>query len=120
MVTGGNMSESGLVYVISAGSFCKVGITTTGISARIAALQTGCPYKLEPIFALWTRDPRGLEMAAHDALARWRCQGEWFNCPADVAARAVFDHWLQRCGLGPREPEIYHSESVRLVPPGGA
>ena len=34
-------------------------------------------------------DGNAVEAATHETLARYRMQGEWFNCPVDMAVAAI-------------------------------
>lgn len=85
-----NDRRVGLVYVLRAGKAgaFKIGFTASefNLPVRVAALQTGCPERIEVI---GFRPGAGSdEYAAHCALERWRTWGEWFS-PAPEVLRFV-------------------------------
>lgn len=49
LIKKGSNRIRGIVYIIKAGEFYKIGRTSKTIYDRIKALQTGCPYIIEPI-----------------------------------------------------------------------
>jgi hypothetical protein len=78
-------------YVIrSADGLVKIG-TSTNVAARLRALQTSSPHRLELLHAFLVTDngARELEGEAHRLLDRHRCHGEWFDVTADAAVQAV-------------------------------
>lgn len=82
--------EGAFLYVIEgAPGLVKVGITSDP-RARLAALQTACPYPLE--FAAILATPGhgyDIEGAAHAILGPHRGTGEWFRVPPRVAIEAI-------------------------------
>lgn len=84
------------VYVIEAGEFVKVGIAKDP-EARVSTMQTGNPHKMRVAWSLILDDRRmamGVERFAHQFLATFRRNGEWFAC-APETARAAVDRGLQ-------------------------
>jgi hypothetical protein len=80
---------AGVVYLVGAESgtgLVKIGTTTTAVSKRLSALQTGSPVRLT---VLWTT-PGGvaLESRLHRIFAAYRRHGEWFDLGPD-AVRAI-------------------------------
>jgi hypothetical protein len=68
------------LYVLVAGDATwpvKIGFTTKPVSARVKALQTGCPYELRLICS--APATRLEEQAVHNAFAPYRVKGEWFG-----------------------------------------
>lgn len=88
-------AKGGYVYVISERSgrgAVKVGVASQHPEkGRLAALQTGNPYKLYVYRAVWVTEPFATETAVHKALQRFRMRsdGEWFKCEPAIAAAAV-------------------------------
>lgn len=81
------------LYVIKADgqSLYKVGVTKD-LEARVASLQTGCPFKLK-VVTLSEKHPNGvyaagLEREMHKLLSACRTVGEWFCCEPSVVERA--------------------------------
>jgi hypothetical protein len=76
----------GLVYVAGFGPYVKIGFTKGIIDERIAALQTGCPEKIE-VYAVLDGSP-SYEARLHRRFASCGTQGEWFRREGDLA------HWI--------------------------
>lgn len=78
--------DEGYVYFITIGEpaiWVKIGYTAGDPYARMANLQTGCPYPMTMAgFVLATI---GLEQDLHSVLAEYRKQGEWFELSERVA-----------------------------------
>lgn len=75
--------RTGTVYVAGYDGFVKIGFTAGAVNARVEALQTGCPVKIE---VLWqTPGSFHLERALHERFAPLRAQGEWFRREGDLA-----------------------------------
>lgn len=70
----------GVVYFAQCRDAVKIGYTAGSPEARIAALQTGCPW---PIWLLGSvpSPPTG-EVLLHNAFASHRLRGEWFDARA--------------------------------------
>lgn len=69
----------------------KIGITSA-LGARLATLQTGCPYKIEVIYARACRDRESAlshERAFHEDNAENRLAGEWFDLDGEYAAEEI-------------------------------
>lgn len=81
---------SSFVYVIKApNDRVKIGVTKNP-SARLAALQTGSHMRLRFAFIGCTPgEGYDIEGAAHNVLAAYRLEGEWFDVPAEMAVAAV-------------------------------
>ena len=71
----------GNVYVIKAGDFYKIGRTSKPIQERIKALQTGCPYKIEPIAIYRGEHYKLLEIQLHVILKEngYNSFNEWYK-----------------------------------------
>jgi hypothetical protein len=83
-------SRGGFVYIISgAHGHLKIG-SSENPNRRLAELKTGSPFALAITYAGALRcDGHAIEVAAHETLARYRLEGEWFNCPVDMAVAAI-------------------------------
>ena len=82
--------RGGFIYIIRNGfGHHKIGISSNP-NTRVADLRTASPVRLDIVYAA-ALDCSGfsIEEAAHDILARYRLQGEWFNCPLEVAVAAI-------------------------------
>lgn len=66
----------------------KVG-KTSDVSKRLAALQTANPFRLKVHFSIQEGDASGAERDAHNALAKHRLSGEWFDAPLDEIISAI-------------------------------
>jgi hypothetical protein len=82
--------DHSFVYVVKADNgLCKIGMTTNP-AARLAQLRSGSASPLE--FA-WIGAPKGdtiaIERDAHDMLAKYRKNGEWFAIEPDAAVGAI-------------------------------
>lgn len=95
-----------MLYLITAGAFVKVGVSTD-IGGRLAAMQTGCPLPLGLLLAVQLsagRSPHIVERNIHADL-KWaglHVRGEWFKGCAtlwNLASR----HLYHRC-VGPAVP----------------
>ncbi len=74
----GDLRAGQVVYVIGQPGrrVAKIG-TTSNAGARLRAIQTGCPVRLQ---VLWTcPGGRRLESWLHEAFSSWRLEGEWFD-----------------------------------------
>jgi hypothetical protein len=78
------------IYVIQADNgMLKIGISSNP-SARLAQLRTASPSALSFAYIAALRsDGRAVEAEAHRTLAGYRQNGEWFNCPAEMAVAAI-------------------------------
>lgn len=83
-----DLTHESRVYCVRAGDapYIKIGTAHTPES-RVASLQTGSPTPLILLFVLPGGKP--LERHLHQALGRWRLQGEWFSLRQE-ALTAVF------------------------------
>ena len=70
------------VYILKAGEFYKIGLTSNTIDKRIKELQTGCPYEIKEIFktsSLTKKEAFELERFLHKKFKRFHSYGEWFK-----------------------------------------
>lgn len=77
------MANVAFVYVMQAGDYIKIGVTTTSIIKRAKQVQTGCPIPIEEIFffSMETSSEAYLcEKILHKELLEHRSHGEWFHC----------------------------------------
>lgn len=81
------LNDTNIVYFIGMdckNSPIKVGVSTLlGLKQRMASLQTGCPYKLNPFAVIplnSSEDAYSLEELIHTILESYRTNGEWFIC----------------------------------------
>lgn len=73
---------TGYVYAIGMEStqYVKIGHARSP-EKRLAALQSGLPFKLELLYVLKVKEPRTVERALHLLLAESQVRGEWFELP---------------------------------------
>jgi hypothetical protein len=101
------------IYVIRGDQgHCKIGKTGDPTS-RLSELNTASAFPLSYAFigVVESNDASRVERAAHDLLDRYRVNGEWFNCPAELAVGAV-----NACGakLGERICAINEEQAERI------
>lgn len=74
-----------MLYIVQAKTtrFVKVG-SCTDLKDRLRQVQTGCPYDLEVLVALYS-EGRKLEKDLHVQFATLRVRGEWFKLEGIVA-----------------------------------
>lgn len=65
-----------VVYFMRAGNFVKIGKSTYHPRARMAQLQTGCPYQIELMGFIFGGTAR--EARLHSQFQHLRACGEWF------------------------------------------
>ena len=107
-----------LVYVLRAGHYVKVGITSKPVHTRIAALQTGCPYKISIVAIFHCGEfSRQVECAAHSQLRESKIRGEWFRASAATAAIVVAGQWELCETYGLAGVEAFKSREVPSYPP---
>jgi len=87
--SGERMTGSFLYVVRGDHNMSKIGVTTNP-TARLASLRTGSAF---PIDYAWLGITPGsgydIEQEAHRVLEQYRCSGEWFDCPSEMAIAAV-------------------------------
>ena len=73
-------TREGHVYIAQCGKmpYYKIGITQGPPSARVASLQTGCPFKLHLIEAFFSYNAEGLEVTIQEVFEENRVRGEWY------------------------------------------
>lgn len=81
------------VYVMSdiGGLVCKIGRAHSP-AKRLATVQTGNPNTIYLHRVFWVDDQRsaeGVERRSHELARHFRLQGEWFDCPVDVAHNVI-------------------------------
>lgn len=77
------MASVAFVYVMQAGDYIKIGVTTTSIIQRAKQVQTGCPTPIEEIFFFSmesSSEAYFCEKLLHQELCFHRSHGEWFHC----------------------------------------
>lgn len=86
------------IYVIGR----KQGPVKVGISnapgSRLGSIQTGCPFKLELLFAVEAKSRDKAikhERTFHQVYAKQRLSGEWFDLEAELAIEGVETELLQ-------------------------
>lgn len=74
-------TPEGFIYFAAIGepyiTWAKIGFTKGDPNKRIAALQTGCPFKLKLLGYIFGNLP--MEQEIHDVLKHERGIGEWFR-----------------------------------------
>jgi T5orf172 domain len=89
-LAGRGRMEGGFIYVIKGEhGLLKIGVSTNP-NAQLSQLRKAWPYQLsfEYVGAL-ANFGYDLERATHDILAKHRLEGEWFDCPPEVAVAAI-------------------------------
>jgi hypothetical protein len=93
-------TATGFVYFIGIGdpylTHVKVGYTSKNPAARMASLQTGCPFKMRLLGFVFGNE--AMEAELHDVLSHQNSSGEWFiysDYVARVIDGALKDEWLQ-------------------------
>jgi hypothetical protein len=82
--------RGGFIYVIRDDhGLLKIGISNNP-NARLAQLKTASAVPLAIAYAGALRcDGFAIESATHETLNRYRAEGEWFDCPIDLAVAAI-------------------------------
>lgn len=74
------------LYVLKCQAFYKIGVATN-LSARVASLQTGSPYRLDVVRYYEFDNPIHVEQALHGRFATKNERLEWFSLSdSDIAA----------------------------------
>jgi hypothetical protein len=80
-------NATGFVYFVGIGdpytTHVKVGFTRKNPWARMASLQTGCPFKMRLLGFVFGNE--GMEAELHDVFDYYRKEGEWFEHSEYVA-----------------------------------
>lgn len=85
--------------------YTKVGVASD-VRARVSTLQTGNPLEIELFEAIPVEskaEALRVEKKAHDLLAQFRVNREWFDCGNDLAWLAVQVAVGKRSGLELRD-----------------
>jgi hypothetical protein len=82
--------EGSFVYVIKGDHhLTKIGVSTNP-NARLAQLRTASPFPIEFAYiAVTPGNGFDIEAAAHAALSKHRCNGEWFDVAPEMAVAAI-------------------------------
>ena len=85
-----------LVYLLHADSTSryKIGFTAGKLAARIKALQTGCPYPINPVAAFHGTETD--QKRLHLMYENYRVIGEWFEFVADILPSVMFQFTAKR------------------------
>jgi hypothetical protein len=78
------------IYVIKGDhNLSKIGVSANP-NARLAQLRTASPFPIDfSYIAVTPGNGFDIEAAAHAALSRHRCNGEWFDVPPEMAVAAI-------------------------------
>ncbi|MBU0977288.1 MAG: GIY-YIG nuclease family protein [Nanoarchaeota archaeon] len=71
-----------IYFIKSESGHVKIGYTDNNIESRLAALQTGNPFKLSILKLI--DFPQSQEILIHQKFYSARCQGEWFLLTEDI------------------------------------
>ena len=71
-------SNSGYVYLLKAGPYYKIGVSTN-VDKRIEQLSTLPPFDIELVHTIYSVDMYALEQDFHNLYADKRKNGEWFE-----------------------------------------
>jgi T5orf172 domain len=88
---GAGHPDGSFVYVVrGGGNLCKIGVSTNP-TARLAQLKTASAFPIPFAFIGGTDGTSGyaIEQEAHRILDRCRAEGEWFQCPPELAIAAI-------------------------------
>jgi len=69
------------LYIMRAGDFIKIGVTSRKILDRASEIQTGCPLPIEDIHYIFLHDKArayNLEKEVHKRFSEHNTYGEWF------------------------------------------
>lgn len=75
------MSEQGHIYFFKVKDmdYYKIGYTKHDVITRLHTVRVGCPFVLYPVSAYLVEDAYNVEQHLHNAFAKNRMEGEWFN-----------------------------------------
>jgi hypothetical protein len=82
--------QGSFIYIIRGDhGLLKIGISSNP-SARLAQLRAASPSALSLAYMAALRSNGfAVEAEAHQTLAGYRLEGEWFNCPVDMTVAAI-------------------------------
>lgn len=69
------------LYIMQAGDFIKIGVTSNSVSSRASQIQTGCPLPIEEIEYLEfdsSAEAYEMEKIVHKEFSFYNSHGEWF------------------------------------------
>ena len=91
---GQSISSKGYIYLIQCVGFpyYKIGMSETSPEGRIYALQTGVPFELKLIKAVYVSKALEAERYLQELHADRRVRGEWFNF-TDLELNGVLDKY---------------------------
>jgi len=72
-----NYGKEPLVYLFKANNRYKIGMTSN-LKKRFINVQAHCPYLLELVWTLKTKDHKKIEKSLHDIYKNKRIHFEWF------------------------------------------
>ena len=79
--------NSDTLYVLKAGEFIKIGITT-GLSKRVRSIQIANPYEVEVVYSLRTPAAKTYEQYLHEVFSDNNVRGEWFT--SDITNQVLY------------------------------
>lgn len=75
----GNKKHDGIVYIITDGSYFKIGVTKSSVKSRIETMQTGNANKLQCVAFAKVQKSSKVEKALHKRYEKFRHRLEWFK-----------------------------------------
>lgn len=69
----------GYVYILKAGQYYKIGVTTGAVEDRIKQLQTGSSSKISLVHTIPAWRPYRVESDLHNYYAHKHTRGEWYK-----------------------------------------
>lgn len=115
----GDRIEGSFVYVVRGDhNMVKIGVTTNP-RARLAQLRTGSAFPIEYAFiGITPGTGYDIEGAAHAVLDKYRCAGEWFDLPPEIAVSAVMGA-AGKLGQPMRAIDLSTADHVLKIAAGG-
>lgn len=103
-----------VIYVIRAGTFCKIGISRN-MRSRLGDYQIHCPLPVSVAFTTDAPDVAALERAVHQSLILHRAHGEWLRVSPLHAKRAIIAEKKRLWPDAPRSDLDYRATYERLM-----
>lgn len=75
----------GIVYCIECEGFYKIGVTSSGLKARVSTIQTGNPFPVNILWIARTNDIGRYERMLHEQIKDNNVRGEWYDIPRVLA-----------------------------------